>query len=196
MVKFKVVIVSIIATIFIGIIVCSVFTFSYWLPWFGIFVNSYFGPNPPEPEITYSEFPLRLEYQIADEIKVIEDTLVCEFDGFKVVGESGKKRVWKSYLKSGNERITLLDLSDRNVIDDWGKPIIELYFYFGNAEYFMGDNSHTARSNQNFDFIQYIYKAKDGNMGGSALKADKAWEMFQIRLVKWEASPPVQNSFK
>ena len=35
----------------------------------------------PEPQIKYGEFPCKLTYEINGEIKTIEDTIICEFDG-------------------------------------------------------------------------------------------------------------------
>lgn len=99
-----------------------------------------FNPNPPAPDITYGEFPFRLVYEIDGETKVIEDTVICEFDGFKNMGSAGNKRVWKSQLKSGKEHITLLDLRPLQEIDEYGHTVLELTFYWGNAEYYMGDN--------------------------------------------------------
>ena len=42
-----------------------------------------FNSNPPAPEITYGEFPIKVTCEINGEIKVIEDTVICEFDGFE-----------------------------------------------------------------------------------------------------------------
>ena len=60
----------------------------------------------------------------------------------------------------------------------------------------MDDDSHTARKNQDFNYISYMYKTKDGKIGYSGLEAEEVWNKFQIRLLKWEASPPIQNTYK
>ncbi|WP_336297944.1 hypothetical protein [Aneurinibacillus uraniidurans] len=52
------------------------------LPWLFILVHIQLQPNPPRPEIIYGEFPFRLEYEINGQRKVIENILICEFDGF------------------------------------------------------------------------------------------------------------------
>ena len=65
-----------------------------------------FMPNPPAPEIKYGEFSCRLEYELDGEIKVIEDVIICEFDGFKNYGSAGSRREWKTSLESGNEYMT------------------------------------------------------------------------------------------
>ena len=68
-----------------------------------------FNPTPPPPDIQYGEFPFKLTYELNGEIKVVEDTIICEFVGFVNRGTAGKARRWKTTLKSGNEQLTLLD---------------------------------------------------------------------------------------
>ncbi len=82
------------------------------MPWLLLFIGIQLGPNPPRPEITYGEFPFRLEYEINGERKVIQDTLICKFDGFGSDEGRGKYRKWKTRLASGNERLTLLKVDE------------------------------------------------------------------------------------
>ena len=84
--------------------------------------------NPPKPKITYGEFPFRLTYELDGEIKVIEDTVICEFDGFESRGTAGRYRIWKTSLKSGNERLTLLDLRPLEETNEFGYTMLELFF--------------------------------------------------------------------
>lgn len=154
-----------------------------------------FNFNPPTPKVKHGEFPFRLVYEIAGEQKVIEDVIVCDFDGFEWRGESGKDRKWKSSFKSKNERITLLDLRPVNEKNEWDQTVLELYFYWGNAEYYMGDEVRTARNEQSMDEISYMYQDKNGKTGFSAINADVAYEKYKIRLISWEAAPPIKNSF-
>ena len=159
--------------------------------------GEYFLPNPPKPEITYGEFPFKLTYELDGETKVIEDTLICEFDGFRIVGEAGTYRQWKSYLKSGSEEITLLDLRPLEEINEFGQTMLELFFYWGNAEYYMGDNFDGRwKDAQDFNWVDYKYQDVDGSIGGSAYKAEVAWEKYKIKLISWEVSDPIVNSFK
>lgn len=167
------------------------------LPWVIIGLGMHFGPNPPVPEITYGEFPFQLEYEIEGERKIIEDIIICEFDGFEQRGEAGRYRKWKTTFKSGKERIVLLNTRDLNITDEWGKKILEFNFYFGNAEYYMGDSlANNHKSAQDFNWVEYLYQTADGIIGGSALKAEEAYEKYKIRLIRWEASSPIQNTFK
>ena len=156
-----------------------------------------FGTNPPKPEITYGEFPFRLTYELNGEIKIIEDTVICEFDGFYSLGSAGKYRKWNLHLSNGKDYVSLLDLSNLDVIDDFNHKVMELYFSPGNAEYYMGDNlGGRSRQAQDFTWIYYNYQNTDGTIGGSGYRADVAWEKHKIRLISWEPSLPIQNTFK
>ena len=68
------------------------------LPWMLLYLGIAFSPDPPRPEITRGEFPFRLEYEIDGKRVVIEDTLICEFDGFGMNEGAGKYRKWKGRL--------------------------------------------------------------------------------------------------
>ena len=149
----------------------------------------------PEPEIKHGEFPFKLTYELDGEIKTIEDTVVCEFDGFEVLGEAGKYRKWKTYLKSGNEKIVLLDLREKNEVNEFGYTALELFFSYGNGEYYMGDSQRVSKP-QISDYVEYSYITAEKTVGGSAYKADEAHEKYKIRLISWECAPPIENKFE
>ena len=144
------------------------------------------GCQGKEPEIKYGEFPFRLEYELAGETIIVEDTAVCKFDGFEQWGEAGKYRKWKTYLKSGKERLTLLKVDN-----------MEFYFSYGTAQFYMGDNDYKEPENMNYNpnVIDYMVW-ENGRERGSSMLAAEAWEKYQLRIIDWQYSPPIQNSFK
>lgn len=153
--------------------------------WLGILYNGHFGENPPEPAIKYGEFPFWIEFQLGEEIIVIEDTAICEFIGFENLRAAGKKRKWKTYLKSGRERITLL--KDNN---------IELYFSYGTAEFYMGDNFFKNPSVMNYNpkiIDSVIYE--NGKPTYSTISSTEAWEKYGLKILDWQYSAPIKNSF-
>ncbi len=186
----------IIAGIILGSLTVAIFVIGFVF-WFAFGGGVLFLPNPPKPEIIYGEFPFRLTYELDGEIKVIEDVIICEFDGFEIVGESGKYRKWKERLKGGDEWLTLLDLRPLEETNEFGQTMLELYFFYGTAAYYMGDELNPyARSGQTLDYISYSYQTTEGIIGGSSYEANQAWEKYRIKLISWEPSPPIQNSFK
>lgn len=179
-------IVIVIAVILIGILYLFVLSGAIFM----------FNSNPPAPEVTYGEFPFRLTYEIDGKIKVIEDTIICEFDGFKNMGSAGNYRVWKTYLKSGNEKLTLLDLRPLEETNEFGQTMLEMFFSYGSGEYYMGDEQRYNHKPEIRDYVEYEYQNADGTTGGSSYKADVAYEKYGIRLISWESSPPIENKFE
>lgn len=153
-------------------------------PWLLIFLGIYLEPNPPRPEITRGEFPFRLEYEINGERKVVQDTLICEFDGFGADEGRGKYRKWKRRLASGNERVTLLKVDDTK----------EVYYPPGSANYYMGDLENGKQYQHSFPNASIIEKRGGINSDGF-LPADELLNKYHIKLISWDASQPIKNSF-
>ena len=146
-----------------------------------------------KPKITYGEFPICLTYELDGTVKTVADVVVCEFDGTYFLSDAGIERKWKTSLKSGNERIVLLDLRALNIKNELEQTILELFFSYGNGQYYMGDTY--AIKPQINDYIECKYMNSDGKLGGGAYKAADAYEKFKIRLISWECAPPIENKF-
>ena len=183
----------------IGIVICVLIALFYLFVISGAFLMlTYFAPNPPEPEITYGEFPFVLTYELDGEIKTIEDVVICEYDGIEWTNSGSKERKWKLYIKStGKEMISLKDLSNENDFTDWGNQVLELCSYPGHAEYYMNDpDSYFNRLPEEDNMIDYLYITPEGKKGYSAFTADEALERYNIRIIKWEYSKQIENSYK
>lgn len=162
----------------IAIVVCIA-----W-PWLAILIGIQLEPNPPRPEIAYGEFPFRLEYEINGQRKVLQDTLICEYDGIGADEGRGKYRKWKQRLANGNERITLLRIDETQ----------EIYYSSGSANYYMGD-LETGREYQH-GFPNALIIEKEGRFTSNRLiRADQLLKEYNIKLISWEASPPIINNF-
>lgn len=156
----------------------------FTLPWLAIYLGIQFTPNPPRPEITYGEFPFRLEYEINGERKVIQDTIICEYDGIGADEGQGKYRKWKERLASGNKRITLLKVDDST----------EIYYSPGSADYYMGDMEENVKFTQNFPNASIM---DDDNRitRGRIIRADELFEKYKIKLISWDYTKPIKNNF-
>ncbi|MGG0823341.1 hypothetical protein ABE099_10710 [Paenibacillus turicensis] len=137
-------------------------------------------PDPPKPQVTYGEFQIRLEYEIDGQKKVIEDILICEFAGIGSDEGRGKFRKWKQRLKShGGSEITLLKIKNEGAIT----------FSPGGAEYYMGDSDYTEDNSSFPDAIfEEFYRF-------SFIYADQLFNDYKIKLLKWEADPPIENTY-
>lgn len=147
-------------------------------PWICMYFFSFAEPNPPSPEITYGEFPFTLEYKIAEDTYVVQDVVICEYDGIKWDEGSGKHRTWKKHLKTlKSENVLILTDGD-----------LEIYCNIGSANYYMGDVKYTL-NNPHTPVFYY----KNGKISGST---DDLLDKYKIELVNWELSAPIINSFK
>lgn len=141
-------------------------------------------PNPPEPAITYGEFPFRLEYELNGQRMVIQDRLICEYVGVGSDEGRGKYREWKGKLASGEERVTLL-VVDENT---------EIYYSPGHANYYMGDMQENITFNHNSPDALVI--RKDGKFTTySRIEASELLQQYNIRLIRWDYTQPIENSF-
>ena len=140
-------------------------------------------PNPPLPEITYGEFPFRIEYEINGERFVIEDTVICEFDGFGM-GAMGdpKIRKWKSRLASGSDDSGLI----LYVIDD--KKIVT--FNAGGPKYYMGDSGMSPEEYWRNALKAFLVGE------GAALFPEQWYDEYNFRFISWEFTDPIVNTFK
>lgn len=152
-----------------------------------------FNSTPPAPEIKYGEFPISITYELNGETKIIEDTIICEFDGFENMGSAGKYRKWKSRLKSKNERLVLLR--------EEGDMTFEITTSYGQPDYYMGDLRYESKEEyeKKMSDIRYFgyYQWKEGEeMESSLITLDEAWEKYRLKILNIQYSQPIQNSFK
>ena len=147
-------------------------------------IMAWMGPDPPMPEITYGEFPFRIEYEVYGEVMVVEDTIICEFDRVELAGDH-KIRRWKSYLASNGERYIMLyaiDATKKICCSSIG------------ASYFMGDGGSYSNEYPPGSFLKELR----GNTWDTTAKVStkELLEQYGIRFISWEYSEPIVNTFK
>lgn len=172
--------------ILLGSLVLMVMGVVLWisLPWIILYVGIQSSPDPALPQITYGEFPFRLEYVSDGNPMVIEDTLICEYAGVGSNEGQGKYRKWKEKLASGNDNITLLKINEAS----------EIYFSSGGAAYYMGDLPE-GRSFKHA-FPNAIMEIKDGRFTSTRFVSEnELMEKFRIQLTRWEPAEPITNEF-
>lgn len=86
--------------------------------------------------------------------------------------------------ESSGIQITLLDLRDSGAQDHRGEQMVELYFYGGNAEYYMGDDLLGIESGaQKFDNVGYISVFDLGefnSLSHGSLTAEEQWKNIKF----------------
>jgi len=179
--------------VIIGIV--AIFGFVYFIfPFLGLlFVGIIRTPAPPVPEITYGEFPFRLEYEIDGERFVIEDTLIAEFDR-SIAGNATMRarRIWNTRLESGEERRVRIKEATN----------LTITFSPGLAEYHMGDLHGGDLIVQNPSIVSqphvFVRTVIDGRSNVDYFLLEEAHEILEehgIKLISWYRTAPIINSF-
>jgi hypothetical protein len=156
-------------------------------------------PKPPAPQVTYGEFPFRLEYEIDGKGIVVEDTVICEYDGIGWNEGVGKHRKWKSSLSDGKEYIVLVEGKNAVPVREWKSDEIavyqEIFFNPGVAGYYMGDTEQAKIYSTTFPDASYFEKYEDGSSMSGIISAKELLDRFKIKLLSWDHSQPIENSF-
>lgn len=142
------------------------------------------SPTPPEPKITYAEFPFEIVYEIDGEIVTVNDVYVCEFVGVEWDGKE-KRREWKGYIKSSGEKDLIL-LEDED---------LEIAVSIGHPEYYMSDPLYQD-SEETTPSIYYLKPNKYGGKSSGKAGIKQMLNHYKLELVSWEFSEPVSNSFE
>lgn len=170
--------------IILGIMVAIVGFFM--LPWIAIGLGIFFSPAPPMPEITYEEFPFRLVYELNGEPIVVEDAIICEYDGIGMDEGQGKRRKWKSRLASGNDRVVLLTIDDTRSV---------CYSTGAEASYYMGDWSGVTQDGNNRIQPSYMRYESGESAHTTIIPSPELFDKYGIEIISWEPSPPIVNNF-
>ena len=129
----------------------------------------------------FAEFPFKLVYKIDGQQKVINDTLICKYDGIGMNEGQGKYRQWKSQLASGNKDIILKQLNNKT----------QIIYIVGSPEDYMGDSENFH--SEDIDFRSAILK-QEFDVSGIDSKTLK--KMYNISIISFKISEPIKNQFK
>ncbi|MGG1442474.1 hypothetical protein ABE354_10515 [Brevibacillus laterosporus] len=186
---------SVSITVLIAVVAVIVY-FTVW-PWVMISLGISLLSNPTKPEITSGEFPFRLVYMINGETKVIEDTLICEYDGIEMDEGHGKYRKWKERLASGNQKILLLNADGASGIAFSNNKTLSQVIYYdpGPAWYYMGEYERGNRYKHGFPNASFSEQYQDGSGANGIIQADELLEKYNIKLISWDYTQPIKNSF-
>ena len=142
----------------------------------------------PPPEIQLGEFPFRLEYEVDEEIFVVEDVLVVEFDGNDWDAGRGTHPTWRGFVASGRERIILfaddeVEIFIRAVRSDWA------------LRQLMGEGAPGWNINLDVNTtFPATWRTTDGET--REIFSNDLYNTYNIRIISWEIAPPIENTFR
>jgi len=175
-----------------------------------VLVSGVLLPRPPMPGIMYAEFPFRIEIEHNGERLMFEDTLICEFSGFRMTGGIGGNwrwyRYWTSRFESGREyhhtwpSITMLETDYVVVKFHSGEPAFYMDLPWQQLEHgipwspsrpsiFVDDLAMRERGE--FSFTFHTLTSQQGLERLSEHLAE-----FGIDVISIELTPPLENTFR
>lgn len=155
------------------------------------------------PKIIEGEFPFVLEYEMDGQRYIIEDTVVCTFDGYDLSDPfpfSDYSRIWYQSLKSGEEQKRLILELEENTESVLVKGRIntesKVNLFYGSGGYYLGDPEDAER----IPCINYVeeYKTSEKvtHSEVTALTDEQLEEYFGIKIIRFEFSNPIENKFE
>ncbi len=169
----------------------------------GSVIFALYGMFVPQntPQITYGEFPFYVEYEMDGERYVIEDTIICEFDGYDSSAWFAKPRTWNIKLKSGDESKCVLNREENTQSILTPKRInlrSALVIDYGSPEYYMDDPNGWSMIDKeaSFEYREY-WKASEKvyDTENTKLNKKELEKYFGIKIIKFEFSKPIKNKF-
>lgn len=168
-------------------------------PWIVIGLGSILQTNPATPEVRYGEFSFRLEYTVKGETKVIEDILICEYDGIGWNEGTGKYLKWKSHYASGANKLILLKFDNTTSLSLIKKDQIvkqqEVYYDPGFAGYYMGDESFVEGQGALFSDAAFYEVFENGDIVKGIVRSKDLNEKYDLTILSWTIEPPIVNNF-
>lgn len=154
------------------------------------------------PQITYGEFPFYVEYEKDGEKYVIEDTVICEFEGFDTSLGFQTIRTWSAKLKSGDENKCVLTREENSpsvLTPGRTNTLSRLVLDYGSPEYYMDDPVGWSKVDRKACFeYREIWKESEkvSNTEHTKLSKRKLEKHFGIKIIKFECSKPIKNKFE
>lgn len=183
--KSLLIVVSVVATICLLICILFVMQFSAII---NILTKE--DENPLQPEITYGEFPIKIEYLVNGEEIIIQDVLVCEFIEIvninwieKVSTGRSFERRWKSEFKNHEKQENIIELfkDDELLID----------FSLGSANYYMGD----IDINTTYPRFRVFKIQNNEEIFQKFISSPEELKEYGIEVVECVLPEPIKNSF-
>ncbi len=190
----KNIIVFIISGIFTIAIVTTIIIFTFSFLRSSLFASDSLIASPKQPEISYAEFPFKIEYEYNGEVTILEDALVIEHKGVSAwSSQNGKKNnLWEISLKNNTVKLYFCDVNGSAiplVIDGENKILM----YLGSCEYYMGlDEIPYSFASKNISTGDILFSKEDNIITNEEKRAEYL-NKYEITIIKKEISAPITN---
>ena len=168
-------IIKVLIILIIIVILISILPFLYFAL---IMLYSLFIDIPAQPKVKHGEFPFELVYEYKGNQYTINDTIVCDYDGYSWSLEGGNSRDWTCELSKDDEY-------GQYYIDKENEP--SLYIEIPEApDYYMGDKEYSKED------AHPIIMYNDESTGTYYQEKDKI-DVVDIKIVDWKPSNPLKK---
>ena len=159
----------------------------------------------PPPKITEGEFPFVVEYEYNGERVLIEDTIVCTYDGYDMSNNFAifgypYSRTWDITIKSGKEpKRTIIEFEENSKsVFVKGRVNTEsrVIWSYGTGGYYMGDPEDAKTGPFIHYFERYNITSKINMYDSTELTKEQLEKYFGIKLIRFEFSEPIVNTFE
>ena len=144
----------------------------------------------PKPEIKEGEFDFALTYEVDGEIKNIEGTYVCKFDGISR-NLDGVGRKWIGYIKDHDDSI---DYEIKKTDDGTIKINLDIY-----SQFFMSDPIYKLSGNTDDPKPEpYIYIAS-GDESSEVPANETFFSLYEgddVKIISFVYDEPIENEYK
>jgi len=150
------------------------------------------------PVIRYGEFPFHIEYKLNGEIFSIKDTVIAEFRGHTRSTKGLPIRSWRGTMQSGESprRDIFHDTDVPSVLTEGQHNMgIWIWISTGWPDHFMGDSNRTFRDHPRIVLSEQFSWMRGSVITSTEITAEQLQEYFDITIVTWEFSEPIQNRF-
>lgn len=155
------------------------------------------------PQMTEGEFPFVFEYELNGQRYLIEDTVVCKFDGYDLSNPFpfiSYSRMWLTSLKSGEAEKCIIIEFDENtesaLVSDRVNIESRVHLFLGAGGYYLGDPEDADRGPKIRYTEKYRTGAKESTVTGTDLSYEQLEELFGIKVIRFEFSSPIDNTFE
>ena len=140
----------------------------------------------PQPQITYGEFPFELVYSFEGEITTVKGVYICEYTGLEWNWNIGTYRTWNGYIEGYDEKY---DESAIFITEDSDRIV---FCFIGDAEFYMNDEQYPEKR----PLTPRLYHTKKNLNIMYSLNSDEIAALYNIEIVSWKFSEPIENSFE
>ena len=155
------------------------------------------GCHSSPPKIQSGEFPFVIEYEYEGKIHIIEDTVVCSYGG--VTSDAGIPTRWYASKLKHNSDVRILTFeknAESFLVEGKINEASYITLDYGYGGYYLGDRLYKD-SGPCFSYVEMqVSPPGDGSTKYTSLSKKEIEKLFDIKIIRFEFSKPIKNTFE